>query len=171
MRMTGYDTGYDVVVVGAGVAGLIAALRSASSGRTTLVLEAADEPGGCVRFHRVADLELDRGAESFATVRPAVAALAAQLALPVEAPLGRAAWIYHRAGPAPIPAATLLGIPAHPAAADVRRVIGWPGAARAALDRLLPRGRTPQGLGELVRARLGSRVLRRLVAPVVAPPA
>ncbi len=164
MRMTGYD----VVVVGAGVAGLIAALRSARSGRTVLVLDEADEPGGCVRFHRVGGLDLDRGAESFATARPAVAALAAQLALPVEAPLARTAWIYHRAGPAPIPAATLLGIPAHPAAADVRRVIGWPGAARAALDRLLPPGRAPQGLGELVRARLGSRVLNRLVAPVVA---
>lgn len=167
------DTAADVVVVGGGVAGLLAGLRCARGGLETVVLEAEPTVGGCVRSHRVAGLTLDRGAESFAAARPGVAALAAEFALPVEEPAGRPAWLYHRDGPAPIPAATLLGIPAHPSAADVRRVIGWPGVLRAQLDRFMPLGADraendgAAGLGELVARRLGQRVLRRLVAPIV----
>jgi oxygen-dependent protoporphyrinogen oxidase len=166
--------GYDVVVVGGGVAGLISGLRYARSGYKTVILEAEAEPGGCVRLHDVGGLRLDRGAESFATSRPAVARLITELGLAVERPTGGAAWVHHPGGQAPIPAATLLGIPAHPAAGDVRRVIGWAGAARAELDRVLPRGARrcisddgpPPSLGAVVRRRMGRRVLTRLVQPV-----
>lgn len=169
---------HDVIVIGGGVAGLLSALRCARAGLDTLLLEAESAVGGCVRSHEVAGLTLDRGAESFATARPAVTMLAAEIGLAVEAPAGRPAWLYHRGGPAPIPSATLLGIPARPTAADVRRVIGWPGALRAQLDRVLPvpgnadggdgADDSGTGLGELVARRLGRRVLRRLVAPIVA---
>lgn len=174
MSDTATSTAVDTVVIGGGVAGLLAALNAARGGRTTVLLEAEPAVGGCVRSHRVAGLTLDRGAESFATARPAVGALAAELGLSVEAPTGHPAWLYHRGGPAPIPAATLFGIPAHPTAADVRRVIGTVGALRAQLDRILPVREAPASgdrvarLGELVERRLGRRVLRRLVAPVVA---
>lgn len=165
---------YDVIVVGGGVAGLIAGLRHASSGCRTVILESDTEPGGCVRLHTVGGLQLDRGAESFATARPAVAGLVAELGLAVQRPAGGPAWVHHAGGQAPIPAATLLGIPAHPTAADVRRVIGWAGAARAELDRVLPRrslrralsSGLPPSLGALVRRRMGRRVLTRLVQPV-----
>lgn len=157
------------IVVGAGVAGLLAGVRLARAGHHPLVLEAAAEPGGCVRWHTVAGLRLDRGADSFATARPAVGDLARELDLPVERPWGGAAWVRHEAGQAPLPAATLLGIPANPFAADVQRVIGRPGAVRAAADRLLPvRRAAPESLGALVGHRMGGRVLRRLVEPVAA---
>lgn len=161
---------YDVVVVGGGIAGLIAGVRHAENGYRAVVLEADEEPGGCVRFHAVGGLRLDRGAESFATSRPAAARLVAELGLAVQRPTGGPAWLCHPGGQAPIPAATLLGIPAHPAAPDVRRVIGWAGTARAELDRVLPRrsgrGGDSGSLGELVRRRMGRRVLRLLVQPV-----
>lgn len=163
---------YDVIVVGGGIAGLIAGLRHAESGCRTLILESDAEPGGCVRLHTVGGLRLDRGAESFATSRPGVARLVADLGLAVQQPAGGPAWLHHAGGQAPIPAATLLGVPARPAAADVRRVIGWPGVARAELDRLLPkeaaprRGVPPASLGAVVRRRMGRRVLARLVQPV-----
>jgi oxygen-dependent protoporphyrinogen oxidase len=58
--------------------------------------------------------------------------------------------------------------------ADVRRAVGLIGSVRAAVGDLLPRGtglRAEAGrstsLGRLVRIRMGSRVLRDLVAPVV----
>lgn len=158
----------DAVVVGGGVAGLVRAERLAGEGRRTLVLETAAEPGGCVRFHDVGGLRLDRGAESFATARPAVAALADRLGLATELPVGGPAWVHHAGGDAPLPTATVLGIPAHPMSAQVRRVIGWTGASRALLDAVMPGARAAERLGDLVATRMGRRVVQRLVEPVVA---
>ncbi len=159
---------YDVIVVGGGIGGLVVAVELGRRGLRTLLLEAAAEPGGCVRLHSVGGLTLDRGADSFALARPAVAELATRLDLPVERPIGAGAWVRHEAGDAPLPAGALLGIPSDPAAADVRRIIGRAGVLRARADLLLP-GRAPDnvGLGHLVARRMGRRVLRRLVEPVV----
>ena len=157
-----------VIVVGAGVAGLVTALDLARRGIRPLVLEAAPEPGGCVRSHPVGGLRLDRGADSFATARPSVADLAASLGLPVQRPAGGAAWVRYEGGAAPLPTGALLGIPSRPWAGDVRRIIGASGALRAIGDGLLPVGiGAGAGLGELVHRRMGDRVLRRLVEPVV----
>ncbi len=51
----------DVVVVGAGLAGLNAALAVRAAGRQILVLEASDRVGGRVRTDEVDGLQLDRG--------------------------------------------------------------------------------------------------------------
>lgn len=51
----------EVVVVGAGLAGLAAALRVAAAGRNVLVLEAEAEAGGRVRSSNVEGFVLDRG--------------------------------------------------------------------------------------------------------------
>ena len=54
---------------------------------------------------------------------------------------------------APLPKTGMLGIPANPLGDDVRRIIGWSGALRAYLDRLMPIltiGRA-HSLGKLVR--------------------
>ncbi len=51
----------DVVVVGAGLAGLCAALRLSAAGLEVVVLESSDEVGGRVRTDEVDGLLLDRG--------------------------------------------------------------------------------------------------------------
>ncbi len=160
-----------VVVIGGGMAGLVTALDLAKAGLRPIVLEAANTGGGVVSAHQVAGLTLDAGAESFATARPAVADLIAELGLAdrVVGPNPTGAWVRHRAGTAPLPASGFLGIPGHPWAADVRRVIGLPGAVRCGLDRVLPTGAglaTGTSLGMVVRSRMGRRVLDRLVEPV-----
>jgi len=160
----------DVLVLGAGVGGLAAALELARAGLKPLVLEAARTAGGAVAAHTVGGLVLDAGAEAFATARPATAALLDELGLAdrVIRPCPVGAWVRHAGGAAPLPATAFLGIPGHPWAADVRRVIGLTGSARASVDRLRRvRDVDPRSsLGALVRSRMGARVLERLVEPV-----
>jgi UDP-galactopyranose mutase len=45
---------HDVVVVGGGISGLAFAFEAARAGRTVLVLERAEKPGGCLSTHRTA---------------------------------------------------------------------------------------------------------------------
>jgi oxygen-dependent protoporphyrinogen oxidase len=162
-----------VVVVGGGVAGLVTAVDLARAGVSVTALE-PDHWGGCVAPVEVAGLTLDAGAESFATRTPAVQVLLGDLGLADDVVLPRrlGSWARLADRDVPLPAAGMLGIPVDPWAPDVRRAIGVVGAARAALDRLLPaRVGLPDGpvsVGALVRARLGRRVLDRLVTPVVA---
>ena len=159
-----------VVVIGGGIAGLVTAWEVARSGRTVMLFEAGPSVGGCIARHRVAGLDLDAGAESFAIATSSVLDLIGDLGLSdqVVSPKPDGAWVRHAGGSAPLPTDSLLGIPAHPMARDVRRVLGPVGAARAAFDLLLPRrtGTTATTLGGLVTRRMGRTVVKRLVEPV-----
>lgn len=160
-----------VVVVGGGVAGLVAALDCARVGIRVTVIERAPSPGGAVATETVAGIRVDTGAESYATrgghVRSFVDSLG--LADAVVTPAAAGAWVRLADGRSvPLPKAGLLGIPSNPLADDVRRVIGWRGALRAYLDRIKPVltiGRE-HNLGDLVERRMGRAVLDSLVAPV-----
>ncbi len=161
-----------VIVVGAGIAGLVAARRLALGGRDVTVLEASGRAGGQLARHTVGGLELDAGAESFATRGGTVAELAGRLGLgdDIVRPVDSPAWLYRADGTAmPLPSTSLLGIPAVPLARDVIDAIGMRAALRASLDLLLPSvvGAGAATLGELVRRRMGAAVLEQLVAPVV----
>ncbi|MFE5306946.1 protoporphyrinogen/coproporphyrinogen oxidase [Isoptericola sp. NPDC056605] len=159
----------DAVVVGGGIGGLVAARTLVHRGLQVVLLEASDRVGGPVRGGAFGSLpvRLDLGAESFAARGTAVTDLAEELGLDVVSPAPLSAWGYAAGHAFPLPKAGVLGIPSVPWAPDVRRAIGWPGVARAALDRVLPRFvADTTDLGTLVRSRLGRRVADRLVAPV-----
>lgn len=158
------------IVVGGGMAGLVAARDLAAGGMSVVVLEASDRLGGKVCRHTVAGIELDAGAESFANRRGIVAGLAAELGLTVVTPLAEGAWLKPVTGnPVHLPHTSFLGIPGTPLAKDVIAVIGRRAALRAELDSVMPGfiGSKDSTLGGLVRRRMGSEVLERLVAPIV----
>lgn len=166
--------GVEVVVVGAGAAGLVAALEFAKVGMPVTVLEAAPRAGGALRSQLLDGLAVDVGAESFATRGGHVASVIAQagLASRVVSPASGGAWVAGLPGAAaaPLPAGGVLGIPANPWDPAVRRVLGPRGTWRAYLDRLRPPLTIghERSLGALVRSRMGAAVLERLVAPVTA---
>jgi len=166
----GEDARPTAVVVGGGVAGIVIARDLAAGGMRVTLLEASDRLGGKAVFHTVAGIELDAGAESFATRRGTVAKIAAEIGAPVEQPREGGAWLQPSDGaPVKLPATSMLGIPGTPLAEDVVKIIGYRGAFRAQLDTLMLgfRGSKQRNLGALVRQRMGRAVLDELVAPVV----
>ena len=170
--MTGGNIGAHVTVVGGGIAGMVVARRLAMAGRAVTLIEASDHLGGTVARHTVGGIDLDAGAESFATRGGTVATLAAELGLgdDIVTPTAVGAWLQPAMGQAvPLPATNVLGIPGTPLAADVIAVIGQRAALRAELDAIIPSlwARKSLTLGALVRRRMGSGVLEKLVAPVV----
>ena len=160
-----------VIVIGAGIGGLVAALSCAKIGIRVTVVEASDRLGGTVHTAQVGGVPVDLGAEGYATRGGAVRALVDEVALGdavVVADL-RADWIAGLpTGSAPVPVESVCGIPENPWDERVRRIIGWRGTWRAYVDRLRPPLTIGQerSLGRLVRSRMGERVLDRLVAPL-----
>lgn len=163
-----------VVVVGAGIGGLVAAREIARLGIGVTLIERSDRVGGAIRSADVAGLALDLGAESYATRGGHIDRLIEDLGLAgdvVDPGTGAGgAWVagVPGIGAAPLPTGGVLGIPVTPFADDVRRVLGWGGAWRAYLDRIRPVLRIghAHSLGDLVTSRMGRKVHDRLVAPV-----
>lgn len=161
----------DVVVIGGGITGLLAARRASHTGRSVIVIEASDRLGGRLASVTLEGISLDAGAESFATRGGHVQRLCEELGLGADVvePLRDPAWVVGPRAAYPLPATSWLGIPAHPFARDVRRVLGWSGALRAATDLVRPGRAVRAGatVGSVSRDRLGARATDRLVAPVV----
>ncbi|MHA7281618.1 protoporphyrinogen oxidase [Arthrobacter sp. TMS2-4] len=166
-----------VVVVGGGMAGLVAARTLLQRGLRVTVLEQSDRFGGTVDSRSLGGFLLDSGAESFSTRSATVPALAGELGLGdrIVAPDATGAWVQLpgrdlRAAAQPLPNSGILGIPADPSDPTISAILGRAGSLRAALDKVLPVGalatRPRVSLGELVRTRMGEDVLTRLVAPV-----
>lgn len=162
----------ETLVIGAGIAGLVLARELVLQGRRVRVLEASDRAGGQVASVELDGLRLDAGAEAFATRGGTVREYLERIGLAdrIIAPRDAPAWLHAAEGQTvPLPAVSLLGIPAAPLAADVVAVVGRRGAWRGLLDALLPGpvGSRLPTVGALVRRRMGDAILEKLVAPVV----
>lgn len=153
------------VVVGGGLAGLLAGHRLAQQGRRVTVLEATTRLGGMLAPVEIGRVAVDAGAEAYAVRGGVGRALCEELGLEVAGPVGQP-HIWRPNGVWPM-AEGVLGIPSSlddPALGALTPE----DLARLRQDAHLPRevGADAVTVGELVRARLGHGALDTLVAPV-----
>ncbi len=166
------DETLDVIVVGAGVAGLVVARELVLQGHRVRVLEASSRAGGQVRAEVLEGITVDVGAAAFSLDDGVVTGYLQRMGRTprVQSPLVERRWLHTVDGETvPLPVPSLLGIPMTTMTDDVTRVVGRPASWRGLMDALLPGpvGAKAPTLGALVRRRMGDGVLERLVAPVV----
>ncbi|NEA97784.1 protoporphyrinogen oxidase [Streptomyces sp. SID13726] len=162
-------SGSQVVVVGAGIAGLAAAHRLARRGARVTVLEASERVGGKLLPGEIAGARVDLGAESMLARRPEAVALAREVGLDerLQPPATATASIWTRGALRPMPKGHVMGVPG--TADALAGVLSDEGLARIGQDAELPRTEVGDdvAVGEYVAARLGREVVDRLIEPLL----
>ncbi|MBV2354221.1 protoporphyrinogen oxidase [Streptomyces sp. J2-1] len=162
-------TSRHVVVIGAGVAGLAAALRLLGRGARVTVLEASERVGGKLLPGEIAGVRVDLGAESMLARRPEALDLAREVGLTdrLQPPATASAALWTRGELRPMPGGHVMGVPG--TAAALTGVLSAEGLARVERDAELPRTEVGDdvAVGEYVAARLGREVVDRLVEPLL----
>src|SRR5699024_11445378 len=130
-----------VVVVGAGMAGLIAGYAAIKAGHSVTVVEATSQPGGAVQSEVLETSQgligIDAGAEAYASRSTVIDELLEDLGLANEIvpPNTAGSWLYlPDVGAVPAPRLGMWGIPVDPQAKEVVAALGTKAAARAAQD-------------------------------------
>ncbi|MGR4847596.1 protoporphyrinogen oxidase [Streptomyces sp. LARHCF252] len=158
-----------VIVIGAGIAGLAAAHRLLERGARVTVLEASDRVGGKLLPGEIAGARVDLGAESMLARRPEAVALAREVGLAdrLQPPATATASIWTRGALRPMPKGHVMGVPG--TAAALSGLLSDEGLARIERDAELPRTEVGDdvAVGEYVAERLGREVVDRLVEPLL----
>jgi len=152
-----------VVIIGAGLTGLSAAVRLRERGAQVTVLEASSQAGGAVRTEYSEGFLVEHGPNSMMTNEPAVTDFlqAAGLAGEVVRPLAKKRFLVRDGRP--------LALPSGPAAAVATPLFTLAGKLRVLAEPFIARGADDdEALAGLVRRRLGSEVLDHAVEPFVA---
>jgi len=166
-----------VVVIGAGIAGLTAAWRLANAGIEVRVLEASPRIGGQLWTERAGGIIADGGSDSFLTSKPSIKRVAAELGI-ADAICGtnednKGTYLVKDGRLVELPDGIMLFAPTKIAPMATTRLYSWPAKFRMLGDLFLPRKKQPDGVLEdesiasLVRRRLGSECLDRLAEPLV----
>ena len=163
-----------VVVVGGGITGVSAAwfLRQAGGDDLAITLfEASPRLGGKLQTVEVGDVPVDTGAEAMLNRRPEAVDLARAVGLEARLryPGTTASSVWSYGALRPVPAGTVMGVPADLAALESSRVLSPDGVARVARDPELP-GPGLAGdvsVGRYATGRLGREIVDRLIEPLL----
>lgn len=162
----------DVVIIGAGVAGLAAAWELRRRGIDPLILEQGSRAGGVVHTERTDGFVIDGGPDALLVQKPAAVELCAELGLrdrlfPTLLP--RTAFVLRAGALVPLPEASVLGLPTRLAPFARSPLFSWAGKARMALELVRPpRAPADESIGAFVRRRFGHEAVEYVAEPLLA---
>jgi oxygen-dependent protoporphyrinogen oxidase len=157
--MSGADL--QAVVVGAGAAGLAAALDLRRRGCETLLLDPGDRPGGVMRSDRSNGFLFERGPNTMMVKGPALSLLqrhGLEAALQPARPAARNRYLLHEG--------QLTAVPMNPLAFAASPLLTASGKLRLLAEPFVGRGDGGgESVAEFIGRRLGPEVVERLVGP------
>jgi len=157
--MSGPDL--QAVVIGAGAAGLAAALELRSQGHEVLLLDAGDRPGGVMRSDRESGFLFERGPNTMMVKGPALSFLqrhGLEVALQPASPAARNRYLFHDG--------ELTPVPMNPFAFAASPLLTGGGKLRLLAEPFASRGDgRGESVAEFVGRRLGPEAVERLVGP------
>lgn len=160
-----------VVVIGAGVAGLVAARQLRTRGLEVTVVEADDRVGGQVRTERFCDRPLDVGAESIHLGAPQLAAVVADAGLTDRAVGSNpgASYLHTRNGLKPLPAGVGPTGPTRLKPLAESGILSPTAMARARMEPMMARRgfHGDVSVGEFITARFGRAVTEAFLDPML----
>ena len=148
------------VVVGAGIAGLAAALDLQRRVGDVVVLDASDRPGGVMRTDHVSGYVIERGPSTIQVkgpMRAALRELALEEALHPAQPASRLRFVLHEGELVPVPMSP-LGLLRTP-------LLSRGGKLRLLAEPLIGRARGEETVAEFGRRRFGEEVVANLLGP------
>ena len=162
----------DVVIIGAGIAGLAAAWELKQSGLQPLILEQSGRAGGVIVSDRVDGFVIDGGPDSILVQKPAAIELCAELGIadrlfPTTPP--RSAFVVRHGRLTELPEASFLGIPTKVGPFITTSLFSLPGKLRMATEVLRPASsHADESIGSFIRRRFGSEAVDYLAEPLLA---
>lgn len=163
----------DVVIVGAGIAGLSAAYELQKRGLSFVILERGSRPGGVILSEKIGDYTIDGGPDSLLTQKPEAIRLCEELGLgdrlvPTSPP--RLAFIQRAGRLHPLPASSVLGIPTRLGPFIRTGLFTWAGKLRMGAELFVPprRDESDESIGSFMRRRFGDEAVTYLAEPLLA---
>jgi oxygen-dependent protoporphyrinogen oxidase len=167
------DSVLDVIVVGAGIAGLAAAFELQRRGLAVRVLEASDRAGGVIATERFDGWVVEAGPDSLLVQKPAAVALCRELGIagrlvPTLPP--RTAFVLRDGSLHPIVEGSFLGFPISLRALALSSLFTVAGRLRMACEVAIPRrgDDEDESVAAFVRRRFGQEAVDYIADPLLA---
>src|SRR6185295_12548488 len=163
----------DVVIIGAGIAGLSTAYELSCHGVSFLVLDQASRAGGVIFSEEIDGYTIDGGPDSLLVQKPEAIALCDAIGLgdrlvPTKPP--RLAYIQRAGRLHALSAGSVLGIPTQVGPFARTRLFSWAGKLRMGAELFVPRRRdeSDESIGAFMTRRFGAEATTYLAEPLLA---